>query len=465
MKKNNRKPELKNRNSTFFYLLFSILCLVLLSTFYFLISVAAAQEDSSSTVASEADQGAESVETAAPGANAVFPEQIELERQINQRNEELKEINKRLTETEQSLVETQGEKTSLQREIRSIKSNISQLNLNIQADGVVVKKLGLEIDSLSYDIRDIEISVQEMKKSVGELLRKIQRNSRNNFLTILLKGDSLAESVLEAQNISDLGAQLAVDVISLGEFRGDLDGKLTSVSDRRDEISFRQSNLKVRKSIVEEENQRKSEILVQTKNQESLYEQQLDELRAKQDEIAKEIARIEDELRVKFDASLLPTKRPGVFAWPVALKSQGGKGIITQHFGEISNLYGGRPHNGLDIGVPVGTPVFAGEEGRVMAVDNNDRSRWSKYQYGKYVLIEHSNNLATLYAHLSEQTARVGDSVKRGDLIGYSGTTGYSTGPHVHFGLYWAPSILMKTIPPASGLVPVGVVIAPEDYL
>ena len=102
-----------------------------------------------------------------------------------------------------------------------------------------------------------------------------------------------------------------------------------------------------------------------------------------------------------------------------------------------------------------------------MAVDNNDRgvSRWQKYQYGRYVLIKHDNNLSTLYAHLSRQVVARGATVKRGDLIGYSGNTGYSTGPHIHLTVYWAPSVQMKSVPPAAGLVPVGVTIDPNDYL
>jgi len=440
--------SIKNRKIALF-----LIVSVLLTTSHLLLSVATAQEEE---IAEEQE---------APIQNTVTAEQIDLERRINEKNEELKEINKQLSETEQNLVSTQQEKASLQNEIKKIESNVYQLNLNIQADGVVVEKLGFEIDSLKYDIRDIEISAEDMKISIADLLRKIQRNGGKNLLSILLKGDSLAESVFEAQNLSDLGVQLSVDVARLSGLKGELNNKVENIGDRQGEIALRQSNLRVRKSIVEDQKVAKDEILVQTKSQESLYEQQLEELRTKQNEIADAIAEIEDELRAKFDATLLPNKRPGVFEWPIVLKSQGGIGIITQHFGEVSNLYRGKPHNGMDIGAPVGTPVFAGEDGVILAVDNNDRSTWSKYQYGKYVLIEHGNNLATLYAHLSDQTVAVGQAVKRGELVGYSGNTGYSTGPHLHFGLYWAPSILMKSVPPAKGLVPVGVVIAPEDYL
>jgi murein DD-endopeptidase MepM/ murein hydrolase activator NlpD len=73
--------------------------------------------------------------------------------------------------------------------------------------------------------------------------------------------------------------------------------------------------------------------------------------------------------------------------------------------------------------------------------------------------------MTTIYAHLSKTATAIGATVKRGDLIGYVGATGYATGPHLHFGLYWTSTIELKKIPPAAGLVPVGVTLSPEEYL
>jgi len=110
---------------------------------------------------------------------------------------------------------------------------------------------------------------------------------------------------------------------------------------------------------------------------------------------------------------------------------------------------------------------MAVETGTVIAVDNNDRgtSRWLKYQYGKYVLIQHDNGLTSIYAHLSRQIVQKGERIMKGDTIGYSGDTGYSYGAHLHLTLYWTPSVSLKSIAPAAGLVPVGVTINPRDYL
>lgn len=256
-------------------------------------------------------------------------------------------------------------------------------------------------------------------------------------------------------------AQLVVDLQDLKNLQGQYQGKLGDVNQQKIELDFHQQNLKNRKVIVEEQKEERKNILAQTKNQESAYQKQLDELKKQQNAIEDEIQKIEDQLRAAFDVTLLPTARSGVFSWPIT----NGTPRITQHYGERSYLYRGKPHNGLDIGTPVGTPVLAADNGIVIGVDNNDKSRWSKYQYGKYVLIKHDNNLATIYAHLSQQVVTEGQIVKRGEIVGYSGSTGYATGPHLHFGAYWAPSIIKKSIPPAAGLVPIGVTLNPENYL
>lgn len=401
-----------------------------------------------------------------------------LEDLIRQRSEELENINQQIQETEKNLQETVNERVGLQKELGGLQYNVNQLQLSIQADEITNQKLNFEIDSLNYDIVDIELAVEDKRETIVYLLRELQRSDNTDFLYIFLRNGSLADGVLETQSLQNLREQLSVDIANLTNFHRELNGKVQSIGDKQTEIEFRKRNSEVRKTLVEEQKEVRSVILDQTRNRESAYEQQLQELQKQQNDISDAIAQIEDRLRAEFNFDLLPVKRPGVLTWPIALTAGGGIGRITQHFGEVSYLYRGKPHNGLDIGAPIGTPVFAADDGVVLAVDNNDKSSWAKYQYGKHVLVQHPSGLATLYAHLSRQVVSRGDTVSRGQLVGYSGNTGYSTGPHLHLGLYWAPRgicpsaasnpidcIQLKSIPPAAGLVPIGVVIAPEDYL
>lgn len=105
-------------------------------------------------------------------------------------------------------------------------------------------------------------------------------------------------------------------------------------------------------------------------------------------------------------------------------------GQITQEFGWTdyarSGAYGGKPHTGIDIGVPIGTPVRAAGSGRVTTAG------WGG-GYGNWVVIDHGAGVETIYGHLSSIAVTPGQTVTMGQLIGYSGNTGYSTGPHLHF--------------------------------
>lgn len=104
------------------------------------------------------------------------------------------------------------------------------------------------------------------------------------------------------------------------------------------------------------------------------------------------------------------------------------KGRLTSSFGQRINPFTGHPsfHNGIDIGAPEGTEVFAAREGTVMEA-GQDRV------YGRFVRIAHPGGYETLYGHLSKVEISLNDQIVSGRIIGRVGTTGMSTGPHLHF--------------------------------
>ena len=97
---------------------------------------------------------------------------------------------------------------------------------------------------------------------------------------------------------------------------------------------------------------------------------------------------------------------------------------ITQGYGETDTS---DFHTGIDYGCPEGTPILASEAGSVVFAG------WDTTGYGNCVIIQHPDGNATLYAHLKAITVRLGQKVERSQVIGYSGSTGNSTGPHLHF--------------------------------
>ena len=106
----------------------------------------------------------------------------------------------------------------------------------------------------------------------------------------------------------------------------------------------------------------------------------------------------------------------------------GWESVVTSEFGYRSDPFTGetRGHTGMDLAVPTGTPIRAALPGTVTVSQYNS-------SYGYYVMIDHGNGLSTLYGHNSQLLAQVGQTVEAGDIIARSGSTGRSTGPHLHF--------------------------------
>lgn len=109
------------------------------------------------------------------------------------------------------------------------------------------------------------------------------------------------------------------------------------------------------------------------------------------------------------------------------------KGRISSVFGSQRILNGvpKNPHNGIDIAVPRGTPVKAMADGIVLLSADNF------YYAGNYILVDHGQGLNSFYLHLSKSFVKENQFVKKGEIIGEVGTTGRSTGPHLHWGVQW----------------------------
>ncbi|MBI3046644.1 MAG: peptidoglycan DD-metalloendopeptidase family protein [Candidatus Harrisonbacteria bacterium] len=388
-----------------------------------------------------------------------------LKNTIQEKTQALQEINQKILQTEKELEETEGKSLTLQKEIKQKERQLSQLNLNIKAGEITIERLNLEIESLKYDVTETRTKISAQKNGIAQILKSIQRRDSENTLTVLLKNSSLAESLAELENLLNLNVGLSAGVNKLSFLDKNLSDQLGLTAKKQTGVISENKNLKNRQLIAGSEKNERQNLLTRTKNQEKLYADQLKELKKLQAEVSAEVEKIEAELRLKIDPALLPIPRPGVLSWPITMKNQGGTGRLTQKWGIPSPLYGGRAHNGIDIGAPIGTPIFAAGKGRVAEVWNQDRYCY-KGAYGKFIIIEHENNLTTLYAHLSLQSVKKGDYVNQGDLIGYVGQTGYATGPHLHFTVYASQTFILKSSKVNCGpIMPFGGDLDPLQYL
>ena len=384
----------------------------------------------------------------------------ELKKSIDEKAKALQEVNQQIQETQKNLEEAGKKGKSLTKEVKSYDYLISQVNLGIKASQIKIEKYRLEIQGLEGDIEKKEGEVSRMRQGITDLLQELQIKDRESMLITFLKNKSLSEGLFESQSVGRLSEGLTEEMQGLERLKNELSGTLDAVQGKKVSVEGEQRTLKSKKVISEEERIARAVLLSETKNQEKIYQQKLTELEKQQAAIAEEIEGIERELRSKIDPSLLPLMQPGILAWPASSP------YMSQGYGATSfalRNYRGQYHNGVDIAGPIGTEIFAAEDGAVTSIGNQDKF-CPRGAYGKFIVIRHENGLTTLYAHLSAQSVTPGQKVKRGEVIGYMGRSGWATGPHVHFTVWSTLTHLMKPSK-TCGPMPVGGDLDPTKYL
>lgn len=178
--------------------------------------------------------------------------------------------------------------------------------------------------------------------------------------------------------------------------------------------------------------QQQSTLLTQTKNKEDTFKKLIQTKEQQKAQFEKELFDFESQLHLVIDPNGYPAPKNGIFSWPLD------KVYITQMFGktvDAKKLYVSGSHNGVDFRASVGTRVKNVLTGVVVGTGNTDIYPGC-YSFGKWVMVKHDNGLSTIFGHLSVISVSTNQRLQTGDLIGYSGNTGYTTGPHLHISVY-----------------------------
>ena len=381
----------------------------------------------------------------------------QIRQEIEKRTKELKELEKQASLFRSKLKTTRALSTSLKSELKKLYYQEKTLSCSIDITKKRLDIVSLEIENLSEEISNLDEKISQNKAEVADILQEMYEKDQESLLEITLSRKHLSEVFDEMQTLIALQENLNLRIKQMEEDKAEIKARKHELENMKKEQEVLQSNLKARIAILQNQKQQKNELLKKTKNKESNYLVLLKQIEKRREEIAKEIDDLEENLRKRINYASLPEGK--VLSWPAS-------GPITQSYGATRfarTHYHSRFHNGIDIGLPIGTPIKSAAGGRVIALGNQDRYCY-KGAYGKFVLIRHYNGLTTLYAHLSLIKVKVGQEVKRGQVVGYSGVTGYATGPHLHFGVYDSNTVLIKESK-YCGPMPVGGSLNPMNYL
>ena len=383
--------------------------------------------------------------------------------QIEENNEKIDELEAEIREIQGQLDETGKQKQTLQSTIKGLDLNIQKLGKNISLTQTQISQKDSEIRGLSGDISNTSQDIAGARVGIGDTLRQLERRDRESVAAMLLVGATLSSFFDEAASLAALRQGLQNRVQDLSSLKVDLEVDKSAAEKKRTELAALQRKLSEEKKGLDISKSAQQQLLKETQNQESIFQAQIAQKQA--EKVAFEAALFELASGLGQNVVRIPPVGSGVLHWPLD------NIFITQQFGktvDAKRLYTSGTHDGVDFRASIGTPVRAALTGIVLEVN---QGAVPYCQYGKWVIVKHGNGLATLYAHLSQINVQKGQAVGTGAVVGFSGNTGYATGPHLHFTVYAAEGISLKQYTCKSGytvtvpIAPVNAYLNPLSYL
>lgn len=379
----------------------------------------------------------------AVSATAVAETADELRGNITNTQANIDKLEKEIAQYEKDLDVIGKEKKTLQNTVNELDVSRKKVQASITLTQNKISQTQRTINTLTNNIKTREQLVQEHQHALAESLRQLEEEDATTLLEILLSGTNVSEAWERVDTLRQFKRGVEQRVATLTQEKTDLEKTRSEHQTQQEVLTEQKQDLSQQKTTLDINRTTKNQLLSQTKNKESTYQDILEQKRKAKIEFENALSEYESKLSYILDPSTLPPAGKGVLRWPLS------KVRITQYFGNTefakSGAYNGSGHNGVDFGTPVGTPVKAALSGTIVETGNTDVYPGC-YSYGTWVLIQHPNGLSTLYGHLSQVNVSNGQSVSTGDLIGYSGNTGYSTGPHLHFTVFASGAVSVRRL-------------------
>lgn len=317
----------------------------------------------------------------------------------------LSDLNSRIKENQKKLEEGKAQENSLATQVSALEKQLGQLESAI-SEGEA------RLVVLEQELAEAQKKVETQNENLNARLRNMYKSGSIGFVDVLLDSGSFSEFLTNLDLVERIYSsdQTVLD---------DLEDAHQEVEQKKQEVETLQAELKTSKAETE-----KSKATVEAKKAEiAQSNEELDKMidadKAEADALVAELQKSKT-----VSSSSTSTYSGGVLAWPVP-----GYGRITSPFGyrthPISGSY--KMHTGIDIGTSGATPPIVAANGGTVIY-----SGW-KGGYGKAIMIDHGGGIVTLYAHCSSLHVSKGASVSRGQTIANVGSTGNSTGPHLHF--------------------------------
>ena len=348
-------------------------------------------------------------------ASAVTQAQIdELKDQAAQLDQQREQLQAQLDAVRDDKDQAMEQKELLERQINATQAEIDNIQAQIDAYTQLISEKEAELAQAEAD-------EAQLYDQFCQRVRYMEEQGEVSYWSILFSSSDFSDLLDNFMMVEEFIAydnRLMDEILALQEqIEAD---KAALEAARSEQEAARQEQVEARNALQAQEAE-VDKLIAQISSQEDLLEKQEAQLRAAADAADEEIRRLEKEMAAQISGVV---SEKG-FLWPLPA----GWDTLSSLYGTRTDPFTGRPgnHTGIDIPASKNTEIYAAKSGVVIT------STYNSGGYGNYVVVSHSDGTSTLYAHMNKRNATVGQTVSQGDVIGYVGTTGNSTGNHLHF--------------------------------
>ncbi len=334
-------------------------------------------------------------------------------------NTKLSNIQEQMQVEKEKTAEAEVRIGSITEQLHQIQQELDAATSELKA--IEAQRIATENEIIKNEriLKEAEARLAERERILHKRVRDIYINGRLSYLDVIIGAKNFNDF---ANRVELLKRIIDADIALLDKIKEEralILEKRAALERDKAKIVELQKQAEAKKAVIEQKKQEQQELLARAVSERDAAMQAYKELEATSNEVRAMIQARQQQSGGGSSGGYV--QGTGQFIWP-------GNGPLTSPFGyRIHPIFGTSIlHAGIDIGVDEGSHVFAADSGYV------SYAGWLG-GYGYAVIIDHGNGLSTLYAHNSDLAVSEGQNVSQGQIIAYAGSTGYSTGPHIHF--------------------------------
>ncbi len=343
--------------------------------------------------------------------------------EINSLKEQAAELAQDKKELQNQLAAITSDKNAAMSKKQNIEQQINVVRSEIANANALIASYDQEIAEKEVELAAAEEKQEKYYQLFCERVRSMEEDGTVSYWSILFDASSFADLLDRANFVNEVIEYDNGVMDELEQARQAVADAKAAIEAAKSEQEAELAVLQARQNELKEKEAEADALLSEIQEKEDEAQEALNAASAAAKAMDNEIAKKQRELEAQLAAQNQTIVSESGYMWPLS-------GYYT-----LSSLYGGRTHpitgkpnnhGGIDIPAPKNTHILASKSGMVITSGYNS-------SYGNYVVISHGGGASTLYAHMTSRAVSVGDSVKQGQTIGYVGTTGSSTGNHLHF--------------------------------